>query len=486
MGVVTLSLAAMLVGAGALAAQEQEGDQAWREGRMADAQAVYRRVLAEDSTAFVANLRLGLLLAWQGKLDSSLALIERARRGDPREPEARVIEARVLGWHHRYAAALVRYDSVLADNPGLIEAELGRAQVRAWRGDLDAAEREYQSVVGAHPRNAEALAGLGSVYHWQGRDGPAARLAREALASDPSSESALELARAVRGTTRAATELAAGWSDDSDHNTDFWQTISLSAPLADGVRVLGTAGVLEASDPVRHATRYGAEAGLTWSAGDIQLTGAGGARRLLPDTASARTAGTYRGRLSWRPVARFGASIGYARAPFDDIASLMERNVDLESLEAGLDVRLVRGLSLTAGGGGGWFSDGNHRTQAETGVTLRVSGGLFVGAFGRALSYERAAQDYFSPDRFHLLEGLAGYSLESGQWAGRLTGGLGGQQIRRAGDTQREWHVDLRAGRRWGIGNRVDLFGSVTNNASSSTTGAFRYGTAGVSVRIGM
>jgi hypothetical protein len=226
--------------------------------------------------------------------------------------------------------------------------------------------------------------------------------------------------------------------------------------------------------------------GLTWSAGDIQLTGAGGARRLLPDTASARTAGTYRGRLSWRPVARFGASIGYARAPFDDIASVMERNIDLETLEAGLDVRLARGLSLSAGGGGGWFSDGNHRTQAETGMTLTVSGGLFVGAFGRALSYERAAQDYFSPDRFHLLEGLAGYSLESGQWAGRLTGGLGGQQIRRAGDTQREWHVDLRAGRRWGIGNRVDLFGSVTNNASSSTTGAFRYGTAGVSVRIGM
>jgi hypothetical protein len=32
----------------------------------------------------------------------------------------------------------------------------------------------------------------------------------------------------------------------------------------------------------------------------------------------------------------------------------------------------------------------------------------------------------------------------------------------------------------------VDLFGSVTNNAVSSTTGAFRYGTAGVALRVGM
>ena len=81
---------------------------------------------------------------------------------------------------------------------------------------------------------------------------------------------------------------------------------------------------------------------------------------------------------------------------------------------------------------------------------------------------------------------MAGYNLDSGQWGGRLSGGLGGQQIGRDGANQTEWHVDLRAGRRWGIGNRVDLFGSVTNNAASSTTGAFRYGTAGLSVRIGM
>jgi tetratricopeptide (TPR) repeat protein len=484
-GVVTLALGATLVLAGAVAAQEQEADAAWHQGRMDDARAAYRSILAQDSMAFVANLRLGLLLAWQGKLDSSLALIGRARRADPRDPEARLIQARVLAWQHRYAAALAGYDSVLADQPGLIEAQVGRAQVRAWRGDLEAAEREYRSVVVAHPRNAEALAGLGFVYHWQGRDGPAERMAREALAADSSSEPARELARAVRGVVRAATELSAGWSHDSDHNTDFWQMLTASAPAGPGLRLLGSAGVLEASDPLRTATRFGAEAGLTWSVGDIRLTGAGGARRLIPETA-ARTVGTYRGRLSWRPVRQFGVSAGYARAPFDEIASLMERDLNLEGLDAGFDLGLARGLRLSASGGGAWLSDGNHRTQAETRATLRVSGGLSIGGHGRTMAYERVGQGYFSPDRFHLLEGLAGYELESGQWSGGLAGGLGVQQIGRGGSDETEWHVDLRAGHRWGIGNRIDLFGGVTNNAASSTTGAFRYGTAGVSVRIGM
>jgi len=486
MGAATLYGAVGLLLASALVAQEPEGDEAWRQGRMDDARAAYQRVLARDSTAYVANLRLGLLLAWRGKLDSSLALIGRARRSDPRDPEARLIEARVLGWRHRYAAALAGYDSVLADRPGLVEAEVGRAQIRAWRGDLEGAEREYRSVLAAHPGNAEALAGLGYVYHWQGRDGRAERLAREAEAADSSNESGRELARAVRGALRGATDLVAGWSDDSDHNTNFWQTITATAPVGSGLRLLGSADVLEASDPVRDATRFGAEAGVIWSVGDLQLTGAGGARRLVPELTAARTAGTYRGRLGWRPVPRFGASVAYARAPFDEIASLMERDLDLESLNAGFDLRLARGLNLYGSGGGAWLSDGNHRGQADAGLTLRVSGGLFIGGYGRTLAYERVGQGYFSPDRFHLLEGVAGYNLDSGQWSGRLAGGLGGQQVGREGIGQTEWHLDLRAGRRWGIGNRVDLFGSVTNNAASSTTGAFRYGTAGVSVRIGM
>jgi Flp pilus assembly protein TadD len=469
-----------------LDAQQREGDEAWNQGRHDAARTAYEQVLAADSMAFRANLRIGVILSWQGKQDSALGFIARARKSEPGDLEARLIEAKVMAWAHRYGDAIARYDSVLAEQPGLVEAELGRARARAWSGDLGGAERGYRAVLAAEPRNADALAGLGYVYHWQGREGPAARKAREALAADSAHQAGRELRDAVRAATRASTELSANWSNDSDRNTNFWQSVGASAPLAPGVRVFGNAEGLQASDPVRDATRVGGEAGLTWTIGDMQLTGAAGARRLTPDTAAERTAATYRGRLSWRPAPRFGLSVAYARSPFDEIASLIERGLDLEALDAGFDATLARGLSVYGGGGGVWFSDGNHRTNAGLGVTQLVRGGLFVGAYGRTLVYERKGVGYFSPDRFRLLEGVAGYNLESGGWDGRLSGGLGAQQIGRTGAAQTEWHVEARLGRRWGTGNRVDVFGAATNSAVSSTSGAFRYRTAGVVLRVGL
>ena len=426
-----------------LAAQQPEGD---------EARAAYERVLAADSTAFLANLRLGILLSRRGKTDSALALIARARRSQPTDVEARLAEARAMAWGRRFDTAIARYDSVLA----------------------------------TEPRNPDALAGLGYVYHWKGREGTAERYARAALAADSAHQGARELRDAVRAATRPSTELSATWNNDSDDNTSFWQTLGGSAPLGSGLRVFGNAGALEASDPVRNATRVGGEAGLSWTVGNVQLAGAAGARRLNPDIAPARTAGTYRGRAGWRAGPGFGVSVGYARYPFDDIASLMERDIDVEALEAGFDAATTRGLSGYGAGGRMWLSDGNHRTDVGAGVTQAISGGVFVGAYGRTLTYERRGLGYFSPDRFRLLEGQAGYALASGPWDGRLSGGLGAQQIGRAGATQNEWHLDLRLGRRWGTGNRFDLFGTITNSAASSTSGAFRYRTAGVSLRLGI
>lgn len=443
----------VLLGAtGALAGQQAEGDRAWDEGRREDARAAYLRVLEEDPGAFRANLRLGLLLAWAGRYDSALAHLGRARDTDPIDPEARVIEARVLAWSGRMEAARARYDSVLA----------------------------------ADPRNVEALIGLGYVHHWQRRDGPAMRMARAALALDSRNQDARDLRDAVRAGTRSALELSAHWSNDSDHNTSWWQTAEASWPVADGLRLFTGASLLEASDPIRDAVRVGGEAGFNWAVGDVQFGAAAGARRLSPETADPRTVATYSGRFSWRPARAWSASIGYARYPFDEIASLFDRELDLDALEAGFDASPARGLSVYGGGGAVWISDGNTRTWVGLGVTATVARRFFAGVYGRTLGYDERGVGYFSPDRFNLLEALAGYKLDSGPWSGRLGGGLGGQEIGRGGATQTEWHLEARLGRRWGVGNRVEAFGLVTNSAVSSTTGAFRYRSAGVLARIGL
>ncbi len=509
-----------LLSSSQLSAQQTEADQAWSQGRYEAARAAYQQVLARDPRDIRANLRIGLLLSWRGKPDSALAFIRRARAADPIDPEIRLIHARVLAWDQQYEAALRQYDSVLVQHPGMREAALGRArtlawagrleqarstyqrlaatdstdrdallggaQVIAWAGDLTAAEDEYRRLLARNPRDLEARVGLGYVYLWQGREAAAGRQAGYVLAIDSTHKSARELLRTTREATRPSFESSAHWSNDSDENTSFWQSVSGHAPLGRGLAVFGSVNALETSDPVRDAARLGGEAGLSLSSGGLLVVGAAGARRLLPEVAPDRTAATYRGRVAYRPSSRIGFSLGYSRLPFDEIAALIERELDMEMLEGGFDFKPAASLTVFGGAGSLWLNDGNSRTSFVAGANQGIGPRFTVGVFGRTLSYERAGIGYFSPDRFSVLEGTLGYAYENRTWLASVSGGLGAQQVGESGAAQTEWHLEGRIGPRWGSGNRAELFGMITNSAVSSTTGAFRYRAAGLSVRLGL
>lgn len=515
-----LLAALVLFGVTPLEAQEKAADQAWSQGNYDAARAGYEEVLRQNPSAAQANLRIGLMLSWQGKLDSALTFLARARAADPADIDVRLAQARVRSWDKQYDAAIALYDSLLAQRPDLQEAELGKAQtlswagrlnqadlayramisrnpsdrearlghaqVSAWQGDLSTAANLYRAILADDPRDADALAGLGYVYHWEGREAAAREQARAALAVDSTHKTARALHQAIREASRPAAEGTANWSNDSDHNTSFWQTLSASGSPGAGVGVFGSVTALETSDPILDATRVGGEAGVSLALGRVQLLGAAGARRLVPEVADPRTAATYRGRLGYRPVPGFGLSVGYSRAPFDEIASLMERDLDLELLEGGFDARPFAGFSVYAAGSRLWLSDGNSRNGVLGGLTQKINRRFSVGLFGRTLSYEQPGEGYFSPDRFSVLEATAGYGIETVSWTASLGGGLGAQQVGKRGSTQSEWHIEGRLGRRWGLGNRVEMFGLVTNSAVSSTTGAFRYRSAGLLVRLGL
>jgi tetratricopeptide (TPR) repeat protein len=516
-----LLLLSLLIGAVTpLSSQQREADEAWAAGRYPAARAGYQQVLATNPRSARANLRLGILLSWEGKLDSALVHLARARVVEPADVDTRLIQARVMAWNNQYSEALLRYDSLLAERPGLREARLdrartlawagrldearagyqsliakdptdrdallGSAQVRGWKGDLAGAEQQYRAILTRNSRDVDARVGLGYVYLWQGREAAAGRQAKYALAMDSTHKDARALRRAVGASRRASLETSANWSNDSDDNTSYWQTLTASAPLGDGVSTFGSVNALENSDPVRQATRVGAEAGLSFALGRFRLSGAGGARRLTPEVAASRTSATYRGRVGYRPVPSVGLNLGYARAPFDETAVLIEQELDLESLEGGIDIKPFPTLTIYGGGGALWLSDGNHRTNGSAGLTQQIHRRFFLGVFGRTMSYERRGIGYFSPDRFWVLEGNAGYNFEGRVWAGGLSGGLGAQQVGSGGVAQNQWHLEGRIGPRWGIGNRIELYGLITNSAVSSTSGAFRYRSAGLTVRLGL
>jgi len=481
-----LFVLALFFGVTSLRAQQSEADAAWSQGRYEAARAGYEQVLLQNPSAARANLRIGILLSWEGKLDSALTLIARARAVSPADIDVRLAEARVRAWDRQYDAAIARYDSVLMESPNLREAEQGKAQTFSWKGDLSTAKQLYREILARHPEDADALVGLGYIHYWEGREAAARQHAQSALAVDSTHEAARALSRTIEEASRPATEGTATWSNDSDHNTSFGQTLSASASPGGGVGIFGSVSALETSDPALDATRIGGEAGVTAAVGRFQLTGAGGARRLFPEVADPRTAATYRASVGFRPSPGFGARLGYSRFPFDEIASLMERDLDLELLEGGFDARPFGGFSLFAAGSGLWLSDGNTRTGIVAGLTQKLHRRFSLGLFGRTLTYEERGVGYFSPDRFSVLEATASYTVDTPSWTGSLGGGLGAQQVGKQGAAQSEWHIEGRLGRRWGGGNRVEVFGLATNSAVSSTSGAFRYRSAGLTVRLGL
>jgi tetratricopeptide (TPR) repeat protein len=510
----------MMLAAAPAEAQQAAADSAWARGDYPAARAGYESVLLTQPQSVRANYRLGILASWDGKLDSALVLIRRARAVEPEDPDLELTEARVLAWKGAFDEALVHYDNILlkrpehreallsraqtlawanrfdaADaayqdmlnrDPQNLDARAGRAQLAAWRGDLSGAIRQYEAILARNPANAEALAGLGQVYLWQGKTAAARERSRRAIAADPANRAARELSLAVEAETRTQSEVTLGWSNDSDDNTSWWQTVAASRRLTDAFRVFGSVGALEVSDPLRNGSRLSAEAGASYGFGNGQVTGALGVRRLSPDSAPSRTALTFRTSAGYRITPAIGAGIAFAHYPFDETALLLEQDITIDALDLTLDYQVRPGLLVNAGAGQVWYSDHNSRTFGLLAITQTIHRDFFVGAMVRGLSYEFKGVGYFSPDRFTLGEARAGWSRGWSQWHARLSGGLGVQQVSRGTRSQAEWHLEGRLSRNWTRFNVVEVFAGLTNSAESSTTGAFRYRTAGIVILIAL
>jgi tetratricopeptide (TPR) repeat protein len=517
------SLLLALVCAGAIvrpcAAQTQAADSLWGAGRMDEARRAYEAVLVGDVANVRANFRLGILLSWDGKLDSSLVMIRRARAEDPGDPDLEVAEARVLSWAGRYDESVAHYDSVIARtpehrdawlgkatalswegrfgaadatyvgwlerSPDDIEARVGRARIRAWQGDLAGSRALYRETLDRQPGSAAALAGLAQVDRWEGRERIALARVDSALRIAPDDRDALLLRRELRAALRPQLQFTFGWSGDSDDNDNWWQNAVYTQRVGDAVTATASVGLLQASDPFTTADRSSGELGLSWRHGRIGASGGLGVRHLVPEAGASRSPFTARASLTWRPAPRVGIGIGAARVPFDETAGLIARELDVTSLEGNLEVKVRTDIDLTLGVGAGWLSDGNSRGSFLVAGTWSFAKYFFAGPFYRRLSYAEPGVGYFSPDPYQLAELRAGAARQWGPWGARVVGGFGSQRID-AGDRQDAWHADARITRRMRVIDEIALFGGVTNAAAASTTGAFKSRTAGISLRVGL
>src|SRR5260221_10349121 len=117
------------------------------------------------------------------------------------------------------------------------------------------------------------------------------------------------------------------------------------------------------------------------------LRGGLGARRVEPDGGPARTPLTAQIGLGLRPGRYTAVGLGYSRTPFDETAGLMQQDLTIDALDWSVDASPTPGWSVSAGGGGAWFSNRNPRYSAGGAVLPRVVKGLQGGPLSPVLGY---------------------------------------------------------------------------------------------------
>jgi Flp pilus assembly protein TadD len=503
-----------------LPAQVAVGDSLWKMGRTSEAAAAYQRELETDRYSVRANVLAARALAWGTNTDSALKLLRNARVRVPSDPDIRYTEALYLSWGKHFNDAIIRYDSLLATNPELDyvrvarartiswagrlaeaeaaykaalalpmhdkdairDARTGLAQVLSWRGDLAGAATLYEALLVDDPGDPRVLAGLGSVRNWQGRPRAAVRLFERALRRDSTNAETKTSLAAARAAAAAHSDVETDWSNDSDGDQNFWTLGSYRRFVSDQLAATATVGYLAAGNSSLHASRSLGEVGVAAAGDALRANAALGVRSLDADTPGIPERAVLTARLAASlrisPLATVGVSA--ARFPFDEIASLIPREIDLTALNANTELTpWTHGtVALTAGTLG--FSDGNRRTDFTIRASQRWTDRPWLGVYARSMNFAETIVGYFSPGHFLLYEAQGGWEHEGKGWSGSIGGGLGSQKIDTGKPWQSEYHAEGRIARTWHSGSSLALTGGLSTSAASSAVGAFRYSTMGV------
>ena len=167
---------------GALAALAQREHSA---GRLAEAAAAYRRVLAARPDLAEAYNNLGNVLQLQGNLNEAAAHYERAVALKPDLFATHVNLGNLLREQGKLDQAKISLSRGLAINPHFPEAHNGLGNVLKDQGKFNEAAAEYEQAIALRRDYAEAYYNLGNVHKDQAKLDEAAAQYQRAIALKP-------------------------------------------------------------------------------------------------------------------------------------------------------------------------------------------------------------------------------------------------------------------------------------------------------------
>lgn len=163
-----------------------------QQGRLAEAEQLYRQILQIDPRLFPALFFLGMLRLEQGDSAEAASLLERAVMLNGRDPAAWLHYGLALQGQGQFEQAVTAQERALALQPGLIPARLGRGGALRALGRNAEALADYDAVLSADPNNADVWCGRGALLRKLGRTDAALESFTRAIVLVPQFAEALQ------------------------------------------------------------------------------------------------------------------------------------------------------------------------------------------------------------------------------------------------------------------------------------------------------
>jgi tetratricopeptide (TPR) repeat protein/SAM-dependent methyltransferase len=223
---------------------------AHQAGQLAEAERLYRNVLAIDPRHLISLNHLGILALQTGRYSNAVETIRQALAINDRNPEAHYNIAYAHYRLGRSDEAIRHYQRAIALKPDYADAHTNLGNVLKDLGRTPEAEASYRRVVALAPQSPEAHYNLGNILAQQGRLDEAIAAHREALVHNPDfvrSHNNLATALAAKGESAAAIE-------------HYQRALALKPDLTEGhvnlgLMLAGQARLQEAIAHYQHALR---------------------------------------------------------------------------------------------------------------------------------------------------------------------------------------------------------------------------------------
>ena len=403
-------------------------------------------------------------------------------------------------WEARAESVAAReYAAVLAEDPENSHATYRLAQLTR---DDPAALRLFQRYVELEPEDPWGYMAVAEALARAGRYGDALRSYDAALRLAPGEPEAVAGRAKVFARARAAapavTPLVSG-SRDSDGNTTFRLGGSAELQARGPLRLGVEASHDRVTDGVSTAGLEQLALRSAWRAGRLaSVEGAlGGTRLERSDRGSTTVVPTGRVRARWRSSAHGPAvDIRAQRGVLGVSPLLVDNRVVRTELRAVVEIPLTRTLKLRGLGRTAWLrdiADLNHRTALGGVVAVALSPAIELSGQVHQIRYSHASTaGYFAPRLGQVVEAGSYLEFETARgWLLAIDVGAGAQRVAEFGGQPGPWTRSLRgyafitAPLAPGRALQLELEGedSPIAREAATTAGAWRYGSAALSLR---